>query len=540
MEKTVNCVGNIYLDLSHYTGKDCYSDGDIEEELLFAAQKGKLQELLETDNRWPVLYHVSKNRENLLDWLPANKNARVLEIGSGCGAVTGILADKFKKVDTVEISERRAKISAYRHSERDNVTIHVGNLNDMEFENKFDVITLIGVLEYAPTFTHSSRPFEDFLTQIRSFLAEGGVLIIAIENRLGMKYWTGAEEDHLNRRFIGLTGYSGVNNVKTFSKKELSDLMKSVGFNALKWYYPFPDYKIPTSVYSDIMLPTANEILTAKNRTYDKDRLEIFSENEALSSMVSAGLYDEFSNSFLVFASEKDISKLDCMPSAVYHSTDRKSDYSLVTEFYTDSKGNKRVVKTARTVEQRRHLNAIYENYHILSEMLGKEHVAKAELITGNELEIEYIEGETLMDKLKKEFEAQNLKEFASLIFWYKKNVIMGGNDETLLPKDISPYKSNRNSDIDVNFGNVVLTESGFKVYDYEWLFPNVSKDFILFRSLLNFLIMNKIQLSAVDFFDALGFSREKIKIYNAEEQRFQNCVIEHNLNYARKRKPMS
>lgn len=151
-------IGNVYMDLSRFTGKDKYSDGDIEDELLLAAKKGKLQELLKADSRWPVFYHITPNRENLLDWLPENKNARALEIGSGCGGVTGILAEKFGALETVEISERRAKIAAYRHNERNNITIHVGNLNDMEFENKFDVITLIGVLEYAPSLTHSQKP----------------------------------------------------------------------------------------------------------------------------------------------------------------------------------------------------------------------------------------------------------------------------------------------------------------------------------------------------------------------------------------------
>ena len=45
-----------------------------------------------------------------------------------------------------------------------------------EFEKKFDYITLIGVLEYAPLYTNSDNSFHDFLTYIKSLLKEDGKL----------------------------------------------------------------------------------------------------------------------------------------------------------------------------------------------------------------------------------------------------------------------------------------------------------------------------------------------------------------------------
>lgn len=84
MEKN-KLIGNVKLDFSAYMGNDVYSDGPIEDEILVAVRAGREEELLQRDNRWPILYHLSPLREHLLDWLPLQKGARVLEIGSGCG-----------------------------------------------------------------------------------------------------------------------------------------------------------------------------------------------------------------------------------------------------------------------------------------------------------------------------------------------------------------------------------------------------------------------------------------------------------------------
>ena len=56
------------LNLSFYKGKDLYSDGDIEDELLNIVQNNDdYMEILKNDNRWPILYHLSPIRENLLE-----------------------------------------------------------------------------------------------------------------------------------------------------------------------------------------------------------------------------------------------------------------------------------------------------------------------------------------------------------------------------------------------------------------------------------------------------------------------------------------
>lgn len=63
-------IESVNIDLSMYEGKDVYSDGDIEDELLDLVRTKNEMEILSNDNRWPVLYHLSPIRRNILSWFP--------------------------------------------------------------------------------------------------------------------------------------------------------------------------------------------------------------------------------------------------------------------------------------------------------------------------------------------------------------------------------------------------------------------------------------------------------------------------------------
>ena len=130
-------------------------------------------------------------RENIVSWLPMDKSTKVLEVGSGMGAVTGVLAEKAGSVTCVDLSKKRSTINAIRNQERDNVTIHVGNFTDIEpdLPCDYDYVLLIGVFEYGQSYIPTKTPFEDFLKINLKHVKPGGNLVIAIENKMGMKYW---------------------------------------------------------------------------------------------------------------------------------------------------------------------------------------------------------------------------------------------------------------------------------------------------------------------------------------------------------------
>lgn len=243
------------------------------------------------------MYHFSPIRRNLLEWYNFSENGTLLEIGAGCGAITGLFSEKLSQVTALELSMRRAEILANRHKKRENIDIVVGDLFDVEMEQKFDYVTLIGVLEYAGL-SGMENPFEKFLNKVKTFLKEDGVLLIAIENKFGLKYWSGAAEDHSGIYFDSIENYHSTNHsVRTFSKKELKELLGQCGFKQLDFYYPVPDYKMPDEVFSDEFLPKAGEY-NSVTPNYDRKRISLFNEKLAMDSIVDNDMFDFFQTHF--------------------------------------------------------------------------------------------------------------------------------------------------------------------------------------------------------------------------------------------------
>ena len=139
------------LNLKYYRGNDLYSDGDVEDRILELLESGKQpEEILAGNREWAVLYHLSETRYNLLEWYDFDPQGTLLEIGSGCGALTGLFCSKVKMVKAIELSKKRSQINARRNQAFSNLEIYVGNFQDISIGEKFDYVTLIGVLEYAP------------------------------------------------------------------------------------------------------------------------------------------------------------------------------------------------------------------------------------------------------------------------------------------------------------------------------------------------------------------------------------------------------
>lgn len=303
MKDQIEQIGGVTLSYKYYSGNDLYQDG-FEDKLLDIVQNHKpeqFNEIIRQSSEWAVLYHLSHIRGNILSWYPIQKSDKVLEIGAGCGAITGELAKKSKSVDCIELSKKRSLVNAWRNREYNNITIHVGNFQDIEknITEKYDVITLIGVFEYARSYIQDEFPFDKFLCMIKNHLSENGKVMIAIENKFGLKYFAGCKEDHLSTYYSGLEGYQKEDGVCTFSKDELEKMGQACGFSDITFYYPYPDYKLPMAIYSDEYLPKPGE-LTNNFRNFDNDRMVSFNESKVYDEIIKDGKFPFFSNSFLV------------------------------------------------------------------------------------------------------------------------------------------------------------------------------------------------------------------------------------------------
>jgi SAM-dependent methyltransferase len=308
---SVRKIGNVKILEFPESKSSAYSDGEVENQLLEIFQskesEQKRQAILEAEPRWPEMYHLSYGRENILSWMEFKKKGSALEFGGGCGALTGVLTRNFREVVSIELSSRRSKVMATRHRDASNLTIVAANIMTYEPESKFDAITAIGTVEYSPSYIHAPDPVMALLTKLRSMLAPGGSLVIAIENKFGLKYWTGAAEDHTGAVYESIHDYPNHSNkVLTFSRKEMKGVLDKAGFKSSYFYYPYPDYKLPILIYSDDYYPGKDGVkfpyglLPAPGT--DRQRELFMSEPMAMRSLEKAGLFREFSNSFLVVA----------------------------------------------------------------------------------------------------------------------------------------------------------------------------------------------------------------------------------------------
>ncbi|MBQ9211563.1 MAG: class I SAM-dependent methyltransferase [Clostridia bacterium] len=292
-------VGKVQLDYRWFDERERYSDGDEVEDFLLKMVQEKRDpwQVLRQDHRWPVLYHLTPGRTVITEPMRILPTDRVLEIGAGMGAITGALAQRAAGVDCVELSLQRSLVNAYRHQAQEGIRIIVGNYESIPFQETYEVVTLIGVLEYAGMYIHQAQhPAQALLKSICHRMKPGARLYIAIENRLGMKYFAGCPEDHLAYSFVGIEGYHTDVPIRTYSRQELIQLLAKVGFADPVFWYPFPDYKLPSVIYSEESLRMGGIPAVAN---YDLHRYRVFDEQKAMSSM-TAEEFGVFANSFLV------------------------------------------------------------------------------------------------------------------------------------------------------------------------------------------------------------------------------------------------
>ncbi|MCU1716483.1 glycosyltransferase [Pseudomonas sp. 5P_3.1_Bac2] len=291
-----------------------YSDGDAVENFLYATIKGASdvssgsEELQRYISNWPTLYHLSPARANLFRPIEASlRGKKVLELGSGCGAISRFLGETGCELTCVEGSLRRAGITAARCRDLPNVKVYNDNFQDFEADGLFDVVTLIGVLEYSRKFIGGDDPVGAALALARSFLKPDGVLLIAIENKLGLKYWAGAYEDHQGIPFYGIESLYGEGEAVTFGRRDLARVLQKAEFGDLEYFYPYPDYKLPTMVLTEHALEQEPEVLLnllsgvfAPNQSATYQR--VFSEGAAYRGLVENGLVGDLANSFFIVA----------------------------------------------------------------------------------------------------------------------------------------------------------------------------------------------------------------------------------------------
>ena len=242
-------------------------------------------------------------------------------------------------VVAVEGSGRRAAIAASRCVDLSNVAVVADAFDRVPSGAAFDVVTLIGVAEYARVHSRDGTgdPVDALLERAARFLKPGGILVLAIENQLGLKYFSGCREDHVGQPMFGIEDRYTGDSVVTFGRRELAGRMKRAGLQNQEWWFPQPDYKLPICALSD-RLEDENVTADLSSLLSESARAEaqpadapVFSLEQAWRPVYRNRLWADLANSFLVVGSRNPLPKHNTL--AEYYGHERLPAYNKLIRF---------------------------------------------------------------------------------------------------------------------------------------------------------------------------------------------------------------
>ena len=315
---------------------------------------------------------------------------------------------------------------------------------------------LIGVFEYSISYMQSDHPFEDFLKILKKHVKSDGRIVIAIENRLGMKYFAGCMEDHTSGFFDGIENYAKGGQARTFSRKGFEKLFDKVDITDYHFYYPYPDYKLPHTVFSDKRLPLPGECKD-NIRNFDRDRLLLFNEENAYDGIIEDGDFPTFSNSYEVIIGpdvEVDYAKF---------SEERADKYCILTTIVNSKEQNnkltKRVNKTAIFESGKEHIANIKKAHDELSKRYWASELIINRVLNydpeAGSITFEYVDGRTLEELMDEKVKNNDKQGYITLFEKYKN--VVGYNTEHQI------------EDTDMIFSNILVNSDGWHLIDYEW-----------------------------------------------------------------------
>lgn len=214
----------------------------------------------------------------VLRWYSFKRGARALFLGSADDKIRQMLSeDKQLEVDVSDMA----------------------SLMEPDNGKRYDYIICIRWLEKMPDVL-------DTLIRLRSMLRSDGILLLGMNNRLGVRYFIGDKDPYTGRVFDGIENYRHYPGEsedtfcgRTYSKDELNGSLSEAGFSIVKFYSVLSDLDNPMYLYADGYLP--NEDLS--NRlfpTYNSPDTVFLDEISLYQTLLDNGLFHKMANAYLI------------------------------------------------------------------------------------------------------------------------------------------------------------------------------------------------------------------------------------------------
>jgi len=504
-----------------------YEDESLEKKIYDIVCKGQdYIEAIRENNSYPYHYFLSPIRHNLFQWYPFKKEGSLLEIGAGYGQLTSLFTKKLDHVVAVEDSQSKCNLISKR---AEDATVLLSDFDDIQLEEKFDYIVLCNIFEYAKSFVESENPYVDYLNYLKGFLKEDGMILLAISNRLGLKYFAGYKEEHTNHLFSGINGYENEDSVQTFSKNELESIISNAEFSNYKFFYPYPDHEFPELVNTDKLI---NEIPFTGAIEFSRERYLFFDENNFNITLSEENLSQYYANSFLVEirVSEKDYPTDNI--ELIKIGAQRKDEFNIYTIIWSDGK----VSKTPISAKANDHIKRMVEGSKY---DMGKIKCLDAELIDDslyydfiNQKSCEYMILDFIAKNDKEKF-FELIEDVYDALFYNSFESNEYATEEFLKvfkEKSDIKFHCHEKSYLDVILGNMFIIDGKFTVIDYEWIydFP-IPLEYIFYRTFSYHFYSSKSFREFTSFeeiFEHFNLDTENLKLFKRWELNFLGYIL--------------
>ncbi len=441
----------------------------------------------------------SDRRENLLDWYPFRRGAKILLAGAGDGALLPLLLRKGLAVtaldpdpDALALLRERKKTAGLTGA----LTLLEGKLGetaDSALAN-FDYVLFDGTL--------GERAVE-VLRAARQMLNPGGCLLVAAENAYGVRAFAGQKQGE-----------------NALSYEAIEHDMAAEGGECF-FYFPEPLKNLADTIYSERRLPEEGE-LSRVIPAYGFPTYVAINVGAKYNEVCRDGLYPRFADAFLACWTKEEAEKT-ARPVYVKYNRNRDARYRLVTVIWENPDGTRYVEKRALTPEGNAHIAAFAARLRCLQ---GEERgisYAAPEIRTENELTSAY-------------FPYVLGKSFSQLIC---SEIAAGAPLEDTLERALDRLIGGGEvHNIDAIFDNFLVNGSTAETeietvpltgIDCEWVSETaLDKNYVRYRALRTFYEQQRESFgfgTEAEFLQRFGISAAERARFAAEEAKFQRGI---------------
>ena len=340
-----------------------------------------------------------------------------------------------------------------------------------------------------------------------------GRILLAVDNKFGLRFWAGNPENILEKKFTSLLGYNNeYEKIETYTKRYIETQLNEIGYKT-RFYYPLPDYRRPNVIFSDDALPEYNSI--DKYNPYYTGKSDIlFNEIDVFREILKTDkdMFTFFANSFLVEVIKKE-KEYDTTYNYISYNNLRKEKYRLITKI-----SNTYVEKQIVNEKAEEHYENIKNNIKILQE----NNIKTVDYIDEDKIKSKYIEQKYLLNNvLTEKLEKGQVEEFDNIIKNYIKQISVktykeNNYENTAFGKYRVEVKDKsiiqdlnfvKNGMWDMTFKNCFLIDNQFYFFDQEWNEPNLPVEYILYRAILYTISLRRF-VSIEKLFDKYNLSK--------------------------------